>query len=145
MIQNFTQAKITDPRMVGYAKIILTKDGKSLFESFDLVQKYTLKSKQTGEKIDNLEMTVAGRVTARFQESPNNSLTFNSQNYQRQTTKLSLGYGLDLSGDRLFPVFGDRLSSQVLSYKCVDNDTLIINLPLPVGKQSIPITLKRIN
>ena len=145
MIQNFTQAKITDPRMVGYAKIVLTKDGKALFESFDLVQKYTLKSKQTGEKIDNLEMTVAGRVTARFQESPNNSLTFSSQKYQRQTTKLSLGYGLDLSGDRLFPVFGDRLSSQVLSYKCVDNDTLIINLPLPVGKQSIPITLKRIN
>ncbi len=145
IIQNFTQARITDPRMVGYAKIVFTKDGKALFESFDLVQKYTLKSSETGGKIDNLEVSVAGRVTAKFQESPNNGLTFNSQNYQRQTARLTLGYGLELSGDRLFTVFGDKLASPILSYKCVDADNLILNLPLPVGKQLVPISLKRIN
>jgi hypothetical protein len=146
IIQNFSQAKITDPRMVGYAKITMTKDGKSLFEAFDLEQKYTLKSKDTGAKIDNLEFIIGGRATARFKESPDSSLTFDSQNYYRLTSKLNLGQGLELNGDRLFTVFGDRQSPPIpMSYKCIDSDNIVLKLPLPVGRQLVPISLKRIN
>jgi hypothetical protein len=146
IVQNFTQAKVTDPRMVGYAKLTITKDGRSVFEAFDLEQKYTLKSKDTGAKIDNLEFLLGGRAAARFKENPDSTLTFNSQNYQRLSSKLNLGSGMELNGERLFTVFGDKQSpTMTLPYKCVDSDNLVLKLPLPFGKQLVPISLKRIN
>jgi hypothetical protein len=145
-VQNFSQAKVANPRMIGYAKITIAQDGRSLFEAFDLEQKYTLNSKETGAKIDNLEFILGGRATARFQANPDNSLTFHSQNYRRLTSKVNLGQGIELEGNRLFTVFGDRNSPQIpVTYNCVDRDNLILNLPLPVGKKLIPIALKRIN
>lgn len=146
LIQNFSQAQIANPRMVGYAKVTITEDGRSLFEAFDLEQKYTLNSKETGAKVDNLEFILGGRATARFEANSDRSLTFNSQNYRRLSSKLNLGQGMELNGDRLFTVFGDRNSPQVpVPYKCVDRDNLILNVPLPVGKKLIPIALKRIS
>jgi hypothetical protein len=59
-IQNFTQAQISDPQMLGYAKVTLTKDGNATFEAIDLEQKYTLKSIATGTKIDKIGMNLAG-------------------------------------------------------------------------------------
>jgi hypothetical protein len=144
-IQSFTQATITDPQMLGYAKVTINKDGNAVFEAFDLEQKYTLKSKETGARIDRVSLSLAGNSTARFQVNADSTLTFNSQNYQRTTTKLNLGSGLKLTGDRLFMLFGDRdLPPVKLPYKCLDRDNIILRVPLPTGQKLIPISLKRI-
>jgi hypothetical protein len=146
IVQNFTQAKVTEPRMVGYGKLTIAKDGRAAFEAVDLEQKYTLKTKDTGAKIDNLEFLLGGRAAARFKENPDSTLTFSSQNYQRLSSKLNLGEGLELNGDRLFTIFGDRLSpTMTLPYKCIDVDNIVLKIPLPFGKQLVPISLKRIN
>jgi hypothetical protein len=143
-IQNFTQAQISDPQMLGYAKVTLTKDGNATFEAIDLEQKYTLKSAATGTKIDKIGMNLAGTSYARFQSNQDGSLVFNAQDYRRLTTRLHLGEGLKLSGDRLFTLFGDRnLSPANSSYKCVGQDKLI--LKVPNGQKLIPISFKRIN
>lgn len=145
-IQNFTQATIADPQMLGYAKLTINKDGNAVFEAVDLEQKYTLKSKETGAKIDKVSLSLAGNSTARFQVNTDSTLTFNSQNYQRTNTKLNLGTSLKLTGDRLFMLFGDRDSPPVkLPYKCLDRDTIILRVPLPTGQKTIPISLKRIS
>jgi hypothetical protein len=145
-IQNFTQAKVTDPQMLGYAKLTLNKDGYATFEAFDLEQRYMLRAKETGAKIDKIGMGLSGSASARFQVNPDSTLTFSSQNYQRLTTKLNLGANLKLSGDRLFMLFGDRdlppLKSQ---YKCLDRDNITLRILLPTGQKSMPISLKRIN
>jgi hypothetical protein len=146
IVQNFTQAKVTEPRMVGYGKLTIAKDGRAAFEAVDLEQKYTLKAKDTGAKIDNLEFLLGGRAAARFKENPDSTLTFSSQNYQRLSSKLNLGEGMELNGDRLFTIFGDRLSpTMTLPYKCIDADNIVLKIPLPFGKQLVPISLKRIN
>jgi hypothetical protein len=146
IVQNFTQAKVTEPRMVGYGKLTIAKDGRAAFEAVDLEQKYTLKTKDTGAKIDSLEFSLGGRAAARFKENPDSTLTFSSQNYQRLSSKLNLGEGMELNGDRLFTIFGDRLSpTMTLPYKCVDTDNIVLKVPLPFGKQLVPISLKRIN
>jgi hypothetical protein len=146
IVQNFTQAKVTEPRMVGYGKLTISKDGRAAFEAVDLEQKYTLKTKDTGAKIDNLEFLLGGRAAARFKENPDSTLTFSSQNYQRLSSKLNLGEGMELNGDRLFTIFGDRLSpTMTLPYNCVDTDNIVLKIPLPFGKQLVPISLKRIN
>ena len=144
IIQNFTQAKITDPQMVGYAKIVMNKDGTASFEAVDLEQKYLLR-KSTGAKIDRLGVGIAGSATARFTSNPNSSLTFSSQNYQRLTSKLNLGANLKFTGDRLFLLFGDReLPPVKLPYRCIDRDNLILKVPAPTGQKLVPISLKRI-
>jgi hypothetical protein len=146
IVQNFTQAKVTEPRMVGYGKLTIAKDGRAAFEAIDLEQKYTLKTKDTGAKIDSLEFLLGGRAAARFKENSDSTLTFSSQNYQRLSSKLNLGEGMELNGDRLFTIFGDRLSpTMTLPYKCVDTDNIVLKVPLPFGKQLVPISLKRIN
>jgi hypothetical protein len=146
IVQNFTQAKVTDPRMVGYGKLTIVKDGRAAFEAVDLEQKYTLKNKETGAKIDSLEFLLGGRAAARFKENPDSTLTFSSQNYQRLSSKLNLGEGMELNGDRLFTIFGDRLSpTMTLPYQCVDADNIVLKVPLPFGKQLVPIVLRRIN
>jgi hypothetical protein len=146
IVQNFTQAKVTEPRMVGYGKLTISKDGRAAFEAVDLEQKYTLKTQDTGAKIDNLEFLLGGRAAARFKENPDSTLTFSSQNYQRLSSKLNLGEGMELNGDRLFTIFGDRLSpTMTLPYKCIDADNIVLKIPLPFGKQLVPISLKRIN
>jgi hypothetical protein len=144
-IQNFTQATITDPQMLGYAKLTINKDGNAVFEAIDLEQKYTLKSKETGARIDKVSLSLAGNSTARFQVNTDSTLTFNSQNYQRTNTKLNLGASLKLTGDRLFMLFGDRdLPPVKLPYRCLDRDNIILRIPLPTGQKLIPISLKRI-
>jgi hypothetical protein len=146
IVQNFTQAKVTEPRMVGYGKLTIAKDGRAAFEAVDLEQKYTLKTKDTGAKSDNLEFLLGGRAAARFKENSDSTLTFSSQNYQRLSSKLNLGEGMELNGDRLFTIFGDRLSpTMTLPYNCVDTDNIVLKVPLPFGKQLVPISLKRIN
>jgi hypothetical protein len=145
-IQNFTQAKITDPQMLGYAKVTINKDGYASFEAFDLEQKYTLRSKETGARLDRIGLSLSGNSTARFQVNPDSTLTFNSQNYQRLTTKLNLGSGLKLTGERLFMLFGDRdLPPVKLPYKCLDRENITLKIPLSTGQKLIPISLKRIN
>jgi hypothetical protein len=142
-IQNFTQAQISDPQMLGYAKVTLTKDGNATFEAIDLEQKYMLKSAATGTKIDKIAINLAGTSYARFQSNQEGSLGFNAQDYRRLTTRLHLGEGLKLSGDRLFTLFGDRNLSPVnSSYKCVGQDKLI--LKVPNGQKLIPISFKRV-
>ena len=145
-IKRLTQAKVTDPQMLGYAKITINKDGHISFEAFDLEQKYTLKVKETGAKIDRIGLGVSGSATARFQVNSDSSVTFSSQNYQRLSPKLNLGDNLKLSGDRLFMLFGDRDLPPIKSpYKCLDRDNITLQIPLPGGKQLIPVMLKRIN
>jgi hypothetical protein len=145
-IQNFTQAQISDPQMLGYAKVTLTKDGNATFEAIDLEQKYTLKSTVTGTKIDKIGVNLAGTSYARFQSNQDGSLVFNAQDYRRLNTRLHLGEGLKLSGDRLFTFFGDRdLAPVNSSYKCVGQDRLILKVPLPNGQKLIPISFKRVN
>jgi hypothetical protein len=145
-IQNFTQSQISDPQMLGYAKVTLTKDGNATFEAIDLEQKYTLKSAATGTKIDKIGMNLAGTSYARFQSNQDGSLVFNSQDYRKLTARLHLGEGLKLSGDRLFTLFGDRdLPSANSSYKCVGQDQLILKVPLPNGQKLIPISFKRVS
>jgi hypothetical protein len=146
IVQNFTQAKVTEPRMVGYGKLTIARDGRAVFEAIDLEQKYALKTTDTGAKIDSLEFLLGGRAAARFRENPDSTLTFSSQNYQRLSSKLNLGEGMELNGDRLFTIFGDRLSpTMTLPYKCIDADNIVLKIPLPFGKQLVPISLKRIN
>jgi hypothetical protein len=146
LVQSFTQAKVTDPQMLGYGKITINKDGYIFFEAFDLEQRYTLKSKETGAKIDRIGMGLSGNASARFQVNPDSTLTFNNQNYQRLTTKVNLGSNLKLSGDRLFTLFGDRdLPPAKSQYKCVDRDNITLRISLPAGQKSISISLKRIN
>jgi hypothetical protein len=145
-VQTFTQAKVTDPQMLGYAKITIHKDGNAVFEAFDLEQKFTLKTKETGAKIDKIGLGMSGNATARFQVNADSTLTFNSQNYQRLTTKVNLGNNVKLTGDRLFMLFGDRdLPPVKLPYKCLDRDNITLKIPLPTGQKLIPISLKRIN
>jgi hypothetical protein len=145
-IQSFTQAQITDPQMLGYAKVSLTRDGHAIFEAIDLEQKYTLKSKATGTKIDKIGVNLAGNSTARFQSNQDGTLIFNSQDYRRLTARLDLGEGLKLTGDRLFTFFGDRdLPTVNSSYKCVNQDKLILKVPLPNGQKLIPISFKRVS
>jgi hypothetical protein len=145
-IQNFTQAQIGDPQMLGYAKITLTRDGNAIFEAIDLEQQYTLKSKETGAKIDKVGVNLAGNSTAKFQIDRDGSLMFKDQDYRRLTARLSLGANLKLTGDRLFPFFGDS-NSAVLnsSHKCLDRDNLILKVPSPNGKKLISISLRRVN
>jgi hypothetical protein len=143
-IQNFTQAQISDPQMLGYAKVTLTKDGNATFEAIDLEQKYTLKSTVTGTKIDKIGVNLAGTSHARFQSNQDGSLVFNAQDYRKLNTRLHLGEGLKLSGDRLFTLFGDRdLAPVNSSYKCVGQDKLI--LKVPNGQKLIPISFKRVS
>jgi hypothetical protein len=145
-IKRFTQATVTDPQMLGYAKITINKDGNISFEAFDLEQKYTLKVKETGAKIDRVGLGVSGRATAKFQANSDSSVTFNSQNYQRLSPNLNLGDNLKLSSDRLFMLFGDRDLPPIKSpYKCLDRDNITLQIPLPGGKKLMPILLKRIN
>jgi hypothetical protein len=145
-IQNFTQAQISDPQMLGYAKVTLTKDGNATFEAIDLEQKYTLKSAATGTKIDQIAMNLAGTSYARFQSNQDGSLVFNAQDYRRLNTRLHLGEGLKLSGDRLFTLFGDKdLPPANSAYKCVGQDKLILKVPLPNGQKLIPISFKRVS
>ena len=145
-IQTFTQAKVTDPQMLGYAKVTINKDGNAVFEAFDLEQKYTLKSKTTGARSERIGVGLSGSGTARFQANSDNTLTFSSQNYQRLTTKVNLGNNLKLTGDRLFMPFGDRDLPQVkLPYKCLDRDNITLKILLPMGQKVMPISLKRIN
>lgn len=145
-VQTFTQAKITDPQMMGYAKVTLEKDGYATFEAFDLEQRYTLRAKETGARIDRLGLGVSGRATARFQPNKDGTLSFNSQNYNRLTTKLNLSTSLKFTADRSFEIFGDRNVPQTKSaYTCLDRDTMMLRVNLPMGQKSIPITLKRIN
>jgi hypothetical protein len=146
-LQTFTQAKVADPQMLGYAKVTLNKDGSAVFEAFDLEQKYTLKSPQNGARIiDKIGLGLSGTATARFQVNPDSTLTFSSQNYQRLTNKLNLGSNLKLTGERLFIPFGDRdLPAAKSPYKCLDRDNITMRIPLPTGQKSINISLKRIN
>jgi hypothetical protein len=145
-VQTFTQAKVTDPQMLGYAKITLNKDGGAVFEAFDLEQKYTLKSKQNGARIDKIGLGLSGTATARFQVNSDSTLTFSSQNYQRLTNKLNLGSTLKLTGEKLFIPFGERdLPAAKSPYKCLDRDNITIRIPLPTGQKSITVLLKRIN
>ncbi len=143
-IQNFTQAQIGDPQMLGYGKVSLTRDGNATFEAIDLEQKYTLKSAATGTKIDKIGVNLAGTSYARFQSNQDGSLVFNAQDYRRMTARLHLGESLKLSGDRLFTLFGDKnLSPANSSYKCVGQDKLI--LKVPNGQKLIPISFKRVS
>jgi hypothetical protein len=143
-IQNFTQAQISDPQMLGYAKVTLTKDGNAIFEAIDLEQKYTLKSAATGTKIDTIAVNLAGISYARFQSNQDGSLIFNAQDYRRLTARLHLGESLKLSGDRLFTLFGDKdLSPLNSTYKCIGQDKLV--LKVPNGQKLIPISFKRVN
>ncbi len=145
-IKGFTQANVTDPQMLGYAKITINKNGRISFEAFDLEQKYTLKVKETGARIDRVGLGVSGSATARFQVNSDSSVTFNSQNYRRLSPKLNLGDNLKLSGDRLFMLFGDRDLPPIKSpYKCLDRDNITLEILLPGGKKLMPILLKRIN
>jgi hypothetical protein len=147
-IQSFTQAQITAPQMLGYGKVTLTKDGDATFEAFDLIQKYTLVTKETGAKIDKIELNLGGAMTARFQVNPDSTLTFSSQNERRLRTTLNLG-DVKLTGDRLFKLFGDepvaKASPQKLPYRCIDRDNLTLRIPSPTGQKLIPIALKRVN
>jgi hypothetical protein len=145
-VQTFTQAKVTEPQMLGYGKVTLNKDGNAVFEAFDLEQKYTLKSPQNGARIDKISLGLAGTATARFQVNPDSTLTFSSQNYQRLANKLNLGSTLKLTGEKLFIPFGDRdLPAAKSPYKCLDRDNITMRIPLPTGQKSITISLKRIN
>ena len=145
-VQTFTQAKVTEPQMLGYAKITIDKNGSAVFEAFDLEQKFTLKTKETGAKIDKIGLGISGNATARFQVNADSTLTFNSQNYQRLTTKVNLGNNVKLTGARLFMLFGDRdLPPVKLPYKCLDRDNITLKIPLSTGQKLIPISLKRIN
>jgi hypothetical protein len=145
-VQSLTQSKVTAPQMVGYAKVTINKDGYASFEAVDLEQKYTLNDKNTGARLDRLGLNLSGSATGRFKSNPDNTLTFNSQNYQRLTTKLNFGSGLKLTGDRLFTIFGDRDTPPVkLPYKCLDRDNVIIRMPTPTGQKLVPISLRRIN
>jgi hypothetical protein len=146
IVQNFTQAKITAPQTIGYAKVTFTKDGRATFEAFDLEQKYNLTVKETGAKIDRIGVGLSGNATARFQNNPDSTFIFNSQNYQRLTNKLNLGSGLKFAGDRLFPLFGDRDEPPLkIPYKCLDRDNITLRVPAPLDRRLIPILLKRIN
>lgn len=144
-IQTYTQAKVTDPQTIGYAKVTLNRDGNAYFEAFDFEQRYTLR-KPTGVRIDRIGFGLNGNAAARFQSNPDSTLTFNSQGYQRLTNKLNLGANLKLTGERLFIIFGDRDAPPAkLSYSCLDRDNLVIRIPTPTGQRFVPISLKRIN
>jgi hypothetical protein len=146
VIQTFTQAKITNPQMIGYAKVTIERNGNTSFEAVDLEQRYTLKMQETGARIDRIGVGLSGSANARFQVNPDSTLTFSSQNYQRLTTRLNLGESLKLTGDRLFPLFGERDKPTIKSaYKCLDRDNITLKIPLPTGQKSISILLKRIN
>jgi hypothetical protein len=145
-IQNFTQADISDRQMLGYARVTITKDGHAQFEAIDLEQQYTLKSKETGSKIDKIGVNLAGNLRSRFQANPDSTLTFSSQIDRRLTTNLNLGANLKLTGDKLFTFFGDRdLPPAKLPYKCLDRDNMMLKVPLPNGQKLIPISFKRVS
>jgi hypothetical protein len=144
-IQTFTQAKVGDPQMLGYGKITIDKNGNASFEAVDLEQRYFLKNKETGARIDRVSLSLSGSSSARFQVNSDSTLTFSSQNYQRLNAKLNLGANLKLTGDRLFLPFGDRdLPPAKLAYRCVDRDNITLKIPLLTGQKSISIALKRI-
>jgi hypothetical protein len=145
-IQSFTQAQIADRQMLGYAKVILTRDGNAKFEAIDLEQQYTLKSKETGAKIDNIGVNLAGNSTAKFQLNQDGTIAFNSQDYRRLTARLNLTDSLKLTGDRLFTFFGDRdLPAINSSYKCLDRDNMTLKVPAPNGQKLISVSLRRVN
>jgi hypothetical protein len=145
-IQTFTQAQVTNPQMLGYAKLTIERNGNASFEAVDLEQRYTLKTKETGARIDRIGISLSGSASARFQVNPDSTLTFNSQNYQRLTARLNLGESLKLTGDRLFVLFGERDKPAIKSaYKCLDRDNISLKIPLPTGQKGISILLKRIN
>ena len=144
-IQTFTQAKVTDPQTIGYAKVTLNRDGIAYFEAFDFEQRYILRT-PTGAKLDRIGVGLNGNAAARFQSNPDSTLTFNSQGYQRLTNRLNLGTNLKLTGEKLFIIFGDRDAPPAkLSYSCLDRDNLVIRIPTPTGQKFVPISLKRIN
>jgi hypothetical protein len=144
-IQTYTQAKVTDPQTIGYAKVTLNRDGNAYFEAFDFEQRYILR-KPTGVRIDRIGVGLTGNAAARFQSNPDSTLTFNSQGYQRLTNKFNLGANLKLTGEKLFIIFGDRDAPPAkLSYSCLDRDNLVIRIPTPTGQRFVPISLKRIN
>jgi hypothetical protein len=144
-ILTYTQAKVTDPQTIGYAKLSLNRDGYAYFEAFDFEQRYTLR-KPTGVRIDRVGVGLNGNAAARFKSNPDSTLTFDSQGYQRLTNKLNLGANLKLTGEKLFLIFGDRDTPPAkLAYSCIDRDNLVIRIPTPTGQRLVPISLKRIN
>jgi hypothetical protein len=146
IIQSFTQAQITDPKMLGYAKVTFTRDGNATFEAIDLDQQYTLKSKSTGAKVDQISVNLAGSSYARFRPNQDGTMTFNSQDYRKLISKLNLGDSLKLTGDRLFTFFGDKdLPTVNSAYKCLDRDNMMMKIPLPNSEKLIPISFKRVN
>jgi hypothetical protein len=105
-----------------------------------------LRVKETGARIDRIGVGLAGNASARFQANSDSTLTFNSQNYQRLSSKLNLGANWKLTGERGFMLFGDRDAQPIkLPYKCLDRDSLILKIPAPTGQKLIPISLKRIS
>lgn len=59
-VQAFTQARVTEPQMLGYAKVTLEKNGNAWFEAVDLEQRYTLRAKDTGARIERIGLGVSG-------------------------------------------------------------------------------------
>jgi hypothetical protein len=144
-IQTYTQAKVTDPQTIGYAKVTLNRDGNAYFEAFDFEQRYTLR-KPTGVKIDRIGVGLNGNAGARFKSNSDSTLTFDSQGYQRLTNRLNLGANLKLTGEKMFIIFGDRDAPPAkLSYSCLDRDNLVIRIPTPTGQKFVPISFKRVN
>ena len=146
IIQSFTQAQITNPKMVGYAKVTFTRDGQAIFEAIDLDQQYTLKSAGIEPKIDRISVNLAGSSSAKFQSNQDGKITFNSQDYRRLTSKLNLGDNLKLTGNQLFTFFGDQdLPTVNSSYKCIGRDNMTMKIPLPNSEKLVPISFKRVN
>jgi hypothetical protein len=144
-IQNLTQAQLIDPLGSGSAKLTFNPDGKSQFEARNLQQKFTLKAKNSREKIDDLNLRLQGQATANYQVQENSSLLFTNQAYDRLTTQMKLATGLILTGGNLFQLYGETDRTPTgLPYQCIDAQTLKIFLPVPNGSRLMPITLKRV-
>jgi hypothetical protein len=146
IVQRFAQTKVTSRLTNGKAQITFTRDGFSIFEARNFVQKYKLKFNQKGNKINEWGLTLRGSATAEYTESKGMKLSFSSPSYRWLRSQLDLGEDLNVTGERLFNLYGAEGKKTVsLPYDCLDRDTIVLKLPVPKAKKSISITLKRIN
>jgi hypothetical protein len=145
LVQKFAQTKVSSKKTHGRAQITFTRDGYTIFEARDFQQKYKPKSAVSKNKFNEFELTLRGRATADYTEKKGMKLSFTAPNYRWFSSQLNLGEDLNVTGDRIFNLYGKGGKETVsLPYDCLDRDTIVLKLPVPKSEKLIALKLKRI-
>jgi hypothetical protein len=146
LVQKFAQTKVSSKKTQGRVQITFTRDGYTIFEARNFQQQYQPKSAPSKNKFNEFELTLQGRATADYTEKKGMKLSFSAPNYRWFNSQLNLGEDLNVTGDRLFNLYGKAGQTTVtLPYDCLDHDTIVLKLQVPKTEKFISLKLKRLH